>query len=177
LQWGRNNVSPMRSRPKPSNLSIFRLTGGKTTINQPYFPSIYIRRLSPDHCLFKLAEEPEKSQVHHHGLGPRNRRWSCRRRISRTSITSGCPQNIFNISQGRAGLVALRRSRGEAVGALGKAFYKGGFEPKMNRREAALILQLRYASISTLVEFLTNRLFAANVNSPRNGYGRITVHS
>lgn len=46
--------------------------------------------------------------------------------------------------QGRAGLVALRRSRGEAVGALGKAFYKGGFEPKMNKREASLILQLRY---------------------------------
>jgi len=43
---------------------------------------------------------------------------------------------------GRAGLVALRRSRGEAVGALGKAFYKGGFEPKMNKREASLILQL-----------------------------------
>ena len=42
--------------------------------------------------------------------------------------------------------MALRRSRGEAVGALGKAFYKGGFEPKMNRREAALILQLRYAA-------------------------------
>jgi DnaJ homolog subfamily C member 19 len=52
-------------------------------------------------------------------------------------------KGIPNISQGRAGLVALRRSRGEAVGALGKAFYKGGFEPKMNRREAALILQLR----------------------------------
>ncbi|KAK6585551.1 hypothetical protein PZA11_002278 [Diplocarpon coronariae] len=47
---------------------------------------------------------------------------------------------------GRAGLVALRRSRGEAVGALGKAFYKGGFEPKMNKREASLILQLRYAT-------------------------------
>ena len=44
--------------------------------------------------------------------------------------------------------MALRRSRGEAVGALGKAFYKGGFEPKMNRREAALILQLRHASAS-----------------------------
>jgi DnaJ family protein C protein 19 len=56
--------------------------------------------------------------------------------------------NIINISQGRAGLVALRRSRGEAVGALGKAFYKGGFEPKMNRREAALILQLRYAFLT-----------------------------
>ncbi|KAH0562605.1 Mitochondrial import inner membrane translocase subunit tim14 [Trichoglossum hirsutum] len=35
----------------------------------------------------------------------------------------------------------MRRYRGTA-GALGKAFYKGGFEPRMNRREAALILQL-----------------------------------
>lgn len=25
---------------------------------------------------------------------------------------------------------------------MGKAFYKGGFEPRMNRREAALILEL-----------------------------------
>ncbi|KAI9816453.1 MAG: mitochondrial import inner membrane translocase subunit TIM14 [Pycnora praestabilis] len=45
---------------------------------------------------------------------------------------------------GRAGLVAMRRYRGGAAGAaaLGKAYYKGGFEQKMNRREAALILQL-----------------------------------
>ncbi|MCJ1301849.1 mitochondrial import inner membrane translocase subunit TIM14 [Hypocenomyce scalaris] len=45
---------------------------------------------------------------------------------------------------GRAGLVAFRRYRGGAAGvsALGKAYYKGGFEPRMNRREAALILQL-----------------------------------
>ncbi|KAJ9637370.1 mitochondrial import inner membrane translocase subunit TIM14 [Coniosporium apollinis] len=42
---------------------------------------------------------------------------------------------------GRAGLVALRRHRG-GVNALGKAFYKGGFEPKINRREAALILEV-----------------------------------
>lgn len=41
--------------------------------------------------------------------------------------------------QGRAGLVALRRSRGGS--ALGKAYYKGGFEKTMNRREAALILE------------------------------------
>ncbi|KAJ4292326.1 mitochondrial import inner membrane translocase subunit TIM14 [Collariella sp. IMI 366227] len=46
---------------------------------------------------------------------------------------------------GRAGLVAWRRSRG-GVGALGKAFYKGGFEPRMNKREASLILSLKYAS-------------------------------
>ncbi|EAS36625.1 mitochondrial import inner membrane translocase subunit tim14 [Coccidioides immitis RS] len=42
---------------------------------------------------------------------------------------------------GRAGLVALRRYRG-GVNAMGRAFYKGGFEPRMNRREAALILEL-----------------------------------
>jgi hypothetical protein len=27
---------------------------------------------------------------------------------------------------------------------MGRAFYKGGFEPKMNRREASLILELSY---------------------------------
>ncbi|KAL6713416.1 mitochondrial import inner membrane translocase subunit TIM14 [Lecanora helva] len=45
---------------------------------------------------------------------------------------------------GRAGLVALRKYRGGAARAsvLGKAYYKGGFEPRMNQREAALILQL-----------------------------------
>jgi len=44
--------------------------------------------------------------------------------------------------------VALRKYRGGAAGAaaLGKAYYKGGFEPKINRREAALILQLRYVT-------------------------------
>ncbi|KAM0802177.1 hypothetical protein BDR22DRAFT_784465, partial [Usnea florida] len=34
------------------------------------------------------------------------------------------------------------RGGATAAGVLGKAFYKGGFEPKMNRREASLILQL-----------------------------------
>ncbi|POS85533.1 Chaperone J-domain-containing protein, partial [Erysiphe pulchra] len=44
---------------------------------------------------------------------------------------------------GRAGLLAIRRSRAvEFGGAMGKAYYKGGFEPRMTRREAALILQL-----------------------------------
>ncbi len=44
--------------------------------------------------------------------------------------------------------MALRKYRGGAAGAaaLGKAYYKGGFEPKINRREAALILQLRYVT-------------------------------
>ncbi|AEO57614.1 hypothetical protein MYCTH_2303965 [Thermothelomyces thermophilus ATCC 42464] len=49
--------------------------------------------------------------------------------------------------QGRAGLVAWRRSRG-GVGALGKAFYKGGFEPRMTKREAALILSLNESGIT-----------------------------
>ncbi|KAF1816579.1 hypothetical protein P152DRAFT_428798 [Eremomyces bilateralis CBS 781.70] len=44
-------------------------------------------------------------------------------------------------AKGRAGLVALRRSRG-GMSALGRAYYKGGFESKMNRREAALILEI-----------------------------------
>ncbi|KAJ5735093.1 Mitochondrial import inner membrane translocase subunit tim14 [Penicillium malachiteum] len=42
---------------------------------------------------------------------------------------------------GRAGLVAYRRSQG-GVNAAGKAFYKGGFEQRMTRREASLILEL-----------------------------------
>ena len=46
-------------------------------------------------------------------------------------------------AQGRAGLVALRRSRG-GVGPMGKAFYKGGFEPRMTKKEASLILSLKY---------------------------------
>ncbi|KAF4985115.1 hypothetical protein FDECE_16813 [Fusarium decemcellulare] len=50
---------------------------------------------------------------------------------------------------GRAGLVAWRRSRG-GVGAMGKAFYKGGFEPKMTKKEASLILSLKYVLVNTL---------------------------
>lgn len=48
---------------------------------------------------------------------------------------------------GRAGFVALRRSRG-GVGAMGKAFYKGGFEPRMTKKEASLILSLNERSLS-----------------------------
>ncbi|KAJ9638685.1 mitochondrial import inner membrane translocase subunit tim14 [Exophiala oligosperma] len=44
---------------------------------------------------------------------------------------------------GRAGLVAFRRWRNpSAVNALGRAFYKGGFESKMTKKEASLILDL-----------------------------------
>ncbi|KAK4634466.1 Mitochondrial import inner membrane translocase subunit tim14 [Fulvia fulva] len=48
---------------------------------------------------------------------------------------------------GRAGLVALRRSRG-GISSLGKAYYKGGFEKQMNKKEAALILETSEASIT-----------------------------
>ncbi|EPE10279.1 mitochondrial import inner membrane translocase subunit tim-14 [Ophiostoma piceae UAMH 11346] len=48
---------------------------------------------------------------------------------------------------GRAGLVAFRRSRG-GVGAIGKAFYKGGFEPKMTKKEATLILSLNERAVT-----------------------------
>lgn len=44
---------------------------------------------------------------------------------------------------GRAGLVAFRRWRNpDAFNALGKAFYKGGFEQKMTKKEASLIFEL-----------------------------------
>ncbi|ORY01175.1 mitochondrial import inner membrane translocase subunit tim14 [Clohesyomyces aquaticus] len=43
---------------------------------------------------------------------------------------------------GRAALVAMRRSGKMGAGALGRGYYKGGFEPKMTRREAALILEM-----------------------------------
>ena len=52
-------------------------------------------------------------------------------------------QKLTSQQQGRAGLVALKRYRGGA-NALGRAFYKGGFEKTMNRREAALILETPY---------------------------------
>ncbi|KAI5202714.1 hypothetical protein AUEXF2481DRAFT_88346 [Aureobasidium subglaciale EXF-2481] len=44
---------------------------------------------------------------------------------------------------GRAGLVAFKRYRG-GTSAVGKAFYKGGFEQKMTRKEAALILETTF---------------------------------
>ncbi|KAL1980503.1 hypothetical protein VTN96DRAFT_4027 [Rasamsonia emersonii] len=48
---------------------------------------------------------------------------------------------------GRAGWVAFQRYRG-GVDKMGRAFYKGGFEPRMTRREAALILQLSERSLT-----------------------------
>lgn len=39
-------------------------------------------------------------------------------------------------------MIAWRRSRG-GVGAMGQAFFKGGFEPRMSKKEASLILSLK----------------------------------
>ncbi|KAI5790349.1 mitochondrial import inner membrane translocase subunit tim-14 [Pyronema domesticum] len=43
---------------------------------------------------------------------------------------------------GRVGLQAFKRYKAGGGATLGKQFYKGGFEHRMNRREAALILQM-----------------------------------
>ncbi|KAL1975559.1 hypothetical protein VTN31DRAFT_3951 [Thermomyces dupontii] len=48
---------------------------------------------------------------------------------------------------GRAGWIALQRYRG-GVNKMGRAFYKGGFEPRMTRREASLILELSERSLT-----------------------------
>ncbi|KAK3900110.1 putative mitochondrial DnaJ chaperone [Staphylotrichum tortipilum] len=66
------------------------------------------------------------------------------KKMSAIAIGAGVAVAAF---LGRAGLVAWRRSRG-GVGALGKAFYKGGFEPRMNKREASLILSLSESSLT-----------------------------
>ncbi|KPI37931.1 Mitochondrial import inner membrane translocase subunit tim14 [Cyphellophora attinorum] len=50
---------------------------------------------------------------------------------------------------GRAGVVAFRRWRNPtAFNALGKAFYKGGFEQKMTKKEASLIFELPERSLT-----------------------------
>ena len=59
----------------------------------------------------------------------------------------------------------MRRYRGGAAGALGKAYYKGGFEPKMNRREAALILQLKSVCLRSDVAWIKELTF---LTSERN---------
>jgi len=71
---------------------------------------------------------------------------------------------------GRAGLLAMRRYKGGAgaAGALGKSFYKGGFEPKMNRREAALILQLSERNL-TKEKIRKNHRTLMMLNHPDRG--------
>jgi len=43
-------------------------------------------------------------------------------------------------------MVAMRKWRG-GTGVLARGYYKGGFESKMNRREAALILEMPYVNL------------------------------
>lgn len=57
-----------------------------------------------------------------------------------TIILAGCGVAAAAFAA-RVGIRSLQRYKGAAGGSK---FYKGGFEPKMNRREAVLILQMRY---------------------------------
>lgn len=83
-----------------------------------------------------------QNQQYGNSLG--SRRWCRGRSLLRTPPgTQHILQRSLTGRQGRAGLVALRRYRG-GTSAMGKAFYKGGFEKTMNRREAALILEVSY---------------------------------
>lgn len=69
------------------------------------------------------------------------------------SLSSSRPNSTIHTNYasialaGRIGLQTLKKYRAlpGGGGSFGKQFYKGGFEQKMNRREAVLILQLRYA--------------------------------
>lgn len=65
--------------------------------------------------------------------------------------------------QGRAALVAVRQSR-QGVAGVGRQFYKGGFENKMNKKEASLILSLKYALISVRNSFEEPHLTSATVS-------------
>lgn len=96
------------------------------------------------HRLVAPVNEVLLTRIHQHGHRPCGGSGRCRRCILRAYRSSLCI-DVANDTQGRAGLVALRRARGGSS-ALGKAFYKGGFEKQMNRREAALILGTSYAT-------------------------------
>lgn len=120
---------------EPDSLQLFFVSGQRCSdLSRPYSDTgnSGFRRQAP----FK------------HGDGDRSGSRSCcccvLRKASFTSLSGELSTD--GTVQGRAGIVALRKYRGGAAGvsALGKAYYKGGFEPKMNRREASLILQLKY---------------------------------
>lgn len=78
--------------------------------------------------------------------------------------------------QGRAGLVAWRRSRG-GVGAMGKAFYKGGFEAKMTKKEATLILSLKYVFANSAASNNALTSHSASEPLPRTRSARPTEPS
>ena len=65
-----------------------------------------------------------------------------RRDFSRRSPQT---QKFSNKVQGRVGLRAFQRLQAMPKAARGlKSLPKGGFEPKMSRREAALIVAIKY---------------------------------
>ena len=71
---------------------------------------------------------------------------------------------------GRAAFVALRRSKGGAgAGVLGRSYYKGGFEPKMTRREAALILEMPERGITKELLRKKHRALMLNNHPDRGG--------
>ncbi len=52
------------------------------------------------------------------------------------------------------------------VNALGKPFYKGGFEQRMNKREATLILELSYAFPTLTLLMTTYSMLPIQPTSP-----------
>jgi hypothetical protein len=138
--------SPYRSGSAPAVIDRI----GTTTIRQDKKLRTDRRSLRGS---FHRASNPKPTNscgfIKQNGFHTRHRSW-------RGSCSLSCTSQLFVsarvhfanvLLQGRAGLVAWRRSRG-GVGALGQAFFKGGFEQRMNRREASLILSLKYATFS-----------------------------
>ncbi|KAF2001795.1 hypothetical protein P154DRAFT_544919 [Amniculicola lignicola CBS 123094] len=69
---------------------------------------------------------------------------------------------------GRAAFVAVRRSSA-AGSALGRGFYKGGFEPKMTKREAALILEMPERGVTKELLRKKHRQLMLNNHPDRGG--------
>jgi hypothetical protein len=94
------------------------------------------------------------------------------RMLHMLSVTGFLDTDIIFL-QGRAGLVALRRSRG-AGSTFGRAFYKGGFEPNMNRREAALILEVPCVTLlsSDIKGLKADQVKIGNEESPKKSSAR-----
>ncbi|KAJ3094995.1 mitochondrial import inner membrane translocase subunit TIM14 [Phlyctochytrium planicorne] len=62
---------------------------------------------------------------------------------------------------GRAAYVAMKGGKG-VVGAGGKAFFKGGFEAKMSKREAALILGIPESASKNKLKEAHRRIMLLN---------------
>ena len=143
-------LEPCFNRKK---LIFTRVRQYKPSIFSPIFlPACYLPKDPLPGTAFSFRLYASQTR---YGISRSNRRRRCHSGFPGTSCSSmlAKPTSHSHV-QGRAGLVALRRYRG-ATNALGRPFYKGGFEPRMNRREAALILELSYVtSKSCLRKFL-----------------------